>query len=186
MEPIYGLIPFLFSGSAFAPLRQLPLAVLLWRYWTEPLQSFPKARRTGNDSEAVKLEKPLCKSAGCPSKKLPPIWATMATRSANGSSASECPPTKMVAFGNSSPLRSISGSKADSQQETPGGCRTSRQKKANREQPDPLKSRNPLGMEIIDNINRLLGDDLKNVLKPGSKLKVAASCFYDRPRSHAT
>jgi hypothetical protein len=32
-------------------------------------------------------------------------------------------------------------------------------------------------MEIIDNINRLLGDDLKNVLKPGSKLKVAASCF---------
>ena len=32
-------------------------------------------------------------------------------------------------------------------------------------------------MEIIDNINRLLGDDLKEVLKPGSKLKVAASCF---------
>jgi superfamily II DNA or RNA helicase len=32
-------------------------------------------------------------------------------------------------------------------------------------------------MEIIDNINRLLGDDLRNVLKPGSKLKVAASCF---------
>ena len=32
-------------------------------------------------------------------------------------------------------------------------------------------------MEIIDNINRLLGDDLKQVLKPGSKLKVAASCF---------
>jgi SNF2 family DNA or RNA helicase len=32
-------------------------------------------------------------------------------------------------------------------------------------------------MEIIDNINRLLGDDLKQVLKPGAKLKVAASCF---------
>jgi hypothetical protein len=32
-------------------------------------------------------------------------------------------------------------------------------------------------MEIIDNINRLLGNDLKQVLKPGSKLKVAASCF---------
>jgi len=32
-------------------------------------------------------------------------------------------------------------------------------------------------MEIIDNINRLLGDDLKQALKPGSKLKVAASCF---------
>ena len=32
-------------------------------------------------------------------------------------------------------------------------------------------------MEIIDNINRLLGNDLKKVLGPGSKLKVAASCF---------
>ncbi len=32
-------------------------------------------------------------------------------------------------------------------------------------------------MEIIDNINRLLGDDLKQTLRPGSKLKVAASCF---------
>ena len=32
-------------------------------------------------------------------------------------------------------------------------------------------------MEIIDNINLLLGNDLKQVLKPGSKLKVAASCF---------
>jgi hypothetical protein len=32
-------------------------------------------------------------------------------------------------------------------------------------------------MEIIDNINRLLGDDLKQTLHPGSKLKVAASCF---------
>ena len=32
-------------------------------------------------------------------------------------------------------------------------------------------------MEIIDNINRLLGDDLKQVIQPGSKLKIAASCF---------
>ena len=32
-------------------------------------------------------------------------------------------------------------------------------------------------MELIDNINRLLGDDIKQVLKPGVRLKVAASCF---------
>jgi len=32
-------------------------------------------------------------------------------------------------------------------------------------------------MEIIDNINNLLGDNLKQTLKPGSKLKIAASCF---------
>ena len=32
-------------------------------------------------------------------------------------------------------------------------------------------------MELIDNINRLLGDDLKQALKPGGRLKVAASCF---------
>ena len=32
-------------------------------------------------------------------------------------------------------------------------------------------------MELIDNINRLLGDDLKRALKPGARLKVAASCF---------
>ena len=32
-------------------------------------------------------------------------------------------------------------------------------------------------MEIIDNISRSLGDDLKRSLKPGAKLKVAASCF---------
>lgn len=32
-------------------------------------------------------------------------------------------------------------------------------------------------MEIIDNINRLLGDDLKQAIQLGSKLKVAASCF---------
>ncbi|MBI5719359.1 MAG: DEAD/DEAH box helicase family protein [Burkholderiales bacterium] len=32
-------------------------------------------------------------------------------------------------------------------------------------------------MEIIDNVTRLLGDDLKQTLKPGSRLSVAASCF---------
>lgn len=32
-------------------------------------------------------------------------------------------------------------------------------------------------MEMIDNINRLLGDDLKNTIKPGAHLKIAASCF---------
>lgn len=32
-------------------------------------------------------------------------------------------------------------------------------------------------MELIDNINRLLGDDLKGTLKPGARLKIAASCF---------
>lgn len=32
-------------------------------------------------------------------------------------------------------------------------------------------------MEIIDNINNLLGDDLKNILRPRVKLKIAASCF---------
>ena len=32
-------------------------------------------------------------------------------------------------------------------------------------------------MEIIDNINHLLGDNLKGTIKPGSKLKIAASCF---------
>jgi hypothetical protein len=32
-------------------------------------------------------------------------------------------------------------------------------------------------MELIDNINRLLGDDLKRSLKPGTRLKVTASCF---------
>ena len=32
-------------------------------------------------------------------------------------------------------------------------------------------------MELIDNINRLLGDDLKQALKPGARQKVAASCF---------
>jgi superfamily II DNA or RNA helicase len=32
-------------------------------------------------------------------------------------------------------------------------------------------------MEILDNINRLFGDDLKQSLRSGAKLKVAASCF---------
>lgn len=32
-------------------------------------------------------------------------------------------------------------------------------------------------MELIDNISRLLGDDLKQTLRPGVRLKVAASCF---------
>lgn len=32
-------------------------------------------------------------------------------------------------------------------------------------------------MQIIDNINALLGDDLKKTITPGAKLKIAASCF---------
>lgn len=32
-------------------------------------------------------------------------------------------------------------------------------------------------MEIIDNINRLLGDDIKNTIHTGARLKIAASCF---------
>lgn len=32
-------------------------------------------------------------------------------------------------------------------------------------------------MELIDNVNRLFGDDLKQTINPGSKLKLAASCF---------
>jgi hypothetical protein len=32
-------------------------------------------------------------------------------------------------------------------------------------------------MELIDNINRQIGDELKQTLLPGAKLKVAASCF---------
>lgn len=32
-------------------------------------------------------------------------------------------------------------------------------------------------MELIDNISRLLGDDLKQTLNPGVRLKIAASCF---------
>ncbi len=32
-------------------------------------------------------------------------------------------------------------------------------------------------MELIDNINCLLGDDLKKTLKKGARLKIAASCF---------
>lgn len=32
-------------------------------------------------------------------------------------------------------------------------------------------------MEIIDNINRLLGDDFKHSILPGEKLRIAAACF---------
>lgn len=32
-------------------------------------------------------------------------------------------------------------------------------------------------MQVLDNINDLLGNDLKTTLQPGSKLKIAASCF---------
>jgi hypothetical protein len=32
-------------------------------------------------------------------------------------------------------------------------------------------------MKLIDNINELLGDDFKKSIKPGARLKVAASCF---------
>ena len=32
-------------------------------------------------------------------------------------------------------------------------------------------------MELIDNINQLLGDSLKRSVRPGMKLKIAASCF---------
>jgi superfamily II DNA or RNA helicase len=32
-------------------------------------------------------------------------------------------------------------------------------------------------MEIIDNINRLLGDDLKTSIRAGAKVRIAASCF---------
>src|SRR6056297_198833 len=32
-------------------------------------------------------------------------------------------------------------------------------------------------MEILDNINQLLGDDLKQTITSGSRLKIAASCF---------
>ena len=32
-------------------------------------------------------------------------------------------------------------------------------------------------MQILDNINNLWGDDLKRTLTPGTKLKIAASCF---------
>lgn len=32
-------------------------------------------------------------------------------------------------------------------------------------------------MEIINNIDKLLGDDLKKVIKPGAKLSIVASYF---------
>jgi hypothetical protein len=38
-------------------------------------------------------------------------------------------------------------------------------------------------MDLIDNINRLLGDDLKQALKPGVRLKVARAQYGGVPRS---
>ncbi|MDZ4142936.1 MAG: ATP-dependent helicase, partial [Burkholderiales bacterium] len=32
-------------------------------------------------------------------------------------------------------------------------------------------------MNLIDNINDLLGDDIKQSVQPGARLKIAASCF---------
>src|SRR5690625_2256550 len=32
-------------------------------------------------------------------------------------------------------------------------------------------------MQLLDNVNTLFGDDLKQILQPGAKLQVAASCF---------
>lgn len=32
-------------------------------------------------------------------------------------------------------------------------------------------------MELIDNINKTLSQDLKQTIKPGSKISIAASCF---------
>jgi hypothetical protein len=32
-------------------------------------------------------------------------------------------------------------------------------------------------MELIDNVNTLFGDSLKQSLNPGSRLRIAASCF---------
>lgn len=32
-------------------------------------------------------------------------------------------------------------------------------------------------MDLLDNVNRLLGDDLKATIGPGSRLRIAASCF---------
>ncbi|MEO6319520.1 MAG: hypothetical protein ABIR56_02525 [Polaromonas sp.] len=32
-------------------------------------------------------------------------------------------------------------------------------------------------MKLIDNINDLLGEDIKNTIQPGARLKIAASCF---------
>lgn len=32
-------------------------------------------------------------------------------------------------------------------------------------------------MDIINNVQNLLGDDLKNTIEKGSKISIAASCF---------
>ena len=34
-----------------------------------------------------------------------------------------------------------------------------------------------MAVELIDNINQLLGDSLKRSIRPGMKVKIAASCF---------
>ncbi|EGD11140.1 hypothetical protein XVE_0456 [Xanthomonas vesicatoria ATCC 35937] len=37
-------------------------------------------------------------------------------------------------------------------------------------------------VELIGNISRLLGDNLKQTIRPAARLKIAASCF-DLPRN---
>lgn len=32
-------------------------------------------------------------------------------------------------------------------------------------------------MEVLDNISRLMGDDLKGTVRPGAKVRIAASSF---------
>ena len=34
-----------------------------------------------------------------------------------------------------------------------------------------------MNMELLDNINSLFGDNLKEILRSKSRLKIAASCF---------
>jgi len=48
-------------------------------------------------------------------------------------------------------------------------------------------------MKLIDNVSSLLGDDLKTTIRPGSRLRIAASCFsiyafdsLDEVRDYAT
>src|SRR6056297_2747471 len=42
---------------------------------------------------------------------------------------------------------------------------------------NPEQRRGISAMELIDNINTLLGDDLRRTIRPGAKLRIAASCF---------
>ncbi|MFZ1181096.1 MAG: hypothetical protein WAN92_06205 [Herbaspirillum sp.] len=37
-------------------------------------------------------------------------------------------------------------------------------------------------MELIENISRLLGDDLKQTIRPGARPKLGAACF-ESPRN---